>query len=95
MFEVSLFGVGTVLRLERDALSMVKRLSQATSQYGPPASRAVLGRMQLTLHATRRIPHGASRLVQAVYAIRRSPSRHCGDARVYDHTTPPLSLIHI
>ena len=65
MFEVSLFGVGTVLRLERDALSMVKRLSQATSQYGPPASRAVLGRMQLTLHATRGTPHGASRLVQA------------------------------
>ena len=26
--------------------------------------RAVLGRMQFTLHATRRTPHGASRLVQ-------------------------------
>ena len=30
--------------------------------------RAVLGRMQFTLHATRRAPHGASRLVQAMSA---------------------------
>ena len=30
------------------------------------ASRAVLSRMQLTLHATRWTPHGASRFVQAL-----------------------------
>ena len=30
--------------------------------------RAVLGRTQLALHATRRTPHGASRLVQALFA---------------------------
>ena len=32
------------------------------------ALQAVLSRMQLTLHATRRPPHGASHLVQALYA---------------------------
>ena len=35
MLEVSLLGVGTVLRLERDAWSMVKRLRQATNEYAP------------------------------------------------------------
>ena len=53
--------------------------------------RAVLGRMQFTLHATRRTPHGASRFVQAKSAwlvkTRRAPSRHSRDARVYGHTT--------
>ena len=48
-------------------------------------------RMQLTLHATRPTPHGASRLVQAmpVWSVktRRAPSRHGRDARVYGHTT--------
>ena len=52
--------------------------------------RAVLGRMQFTLHAARRIPHGASRLLQAMSAwlvkTRRAPSRHRRDARVYGHT---------
>ena len=47
--------------------------------------------MQLTLHATRPIPHDAWRLVQAmcVWSVkaRRAPSRHCRDARVYGHTT--------
>ena len=33
---VSLLGVGTVLRLESDAWSMVKRLRQAAHEYGPP-----------------------------------------------------------
>ena len=36
LLEVSLLGVGTVLRLERDAWSMVKRLRQATNEYAPP-----------------------------------------------------------
>ena len=50
------------------------------------------GRMQFTLHATRRTPHGASRLVQVMSASRlvktqRAPSRHSRDARVYGHKT--------
>ena len=53
--------------------------------------RAVLGRMQFTLHATRRTPYDASRLVQAISAslvkTRRAPSRHSRDATVYGHTT--------
>ena len=63
----------------------------------------VLGRMKFTLHATRRTPHGASRLVQAMPAwlvkTRRAPSRHSRDARVlwsygYGHaqTEYPLPL---
>ena len=61
------------------------------------ASQAVLSRMQLTLHATRLTPHGASRLVQAMSAwsvkTRHAPSRHCRDARVYDHTTTAMHEI--
>ena len=62
--------------------------------------------MQLTLHATRRTPHGASRLVLAMSAwsvkTRRAPSRHCRDASVYSLTftamhdneyTPALSSL--
>ena len=36
MLEVSLLGVGTVLRLERNAWSTVKRLRQAANDHGPP-----------------------------------------------------------
>ena len=36
LLEVSLLGVGTMLRLERDAWSIVKRLRQATHEYLPP-----------------------------------------------------------
>ena len=58
------------------------------------ASQAVLRRTQLTLHATRRTPHGDSRLVLAVSAwsvkTRHTPSRHCRDARVYDHMTTAM-----
>ena len=35
ILEVSLLGVGTVLRLERDAWSMVKWPRQATNEYAP------------------------------------------------------------
>ena len=35
LLEVSLLGVGTVLRLERNAWSMVKWLRQATNEYAP------------------------------------------------------------
>ena len=48
----------------------------------------------LTLHGTRRTPHGASRLVLAMSAwsvkTRRAPSRRCRDARVYGHTTTAM-----
>ena len=56
--------------------------------------RAVLGRTQFTRHATRRTPHGASRLVQAMSAwlvkTQRAPSRHRVDARVCGHTTTSM-----
>ena len=52
------------------------------------------GRMQVTVHATGRTPHGASRLVQAMSAwlvkTRRAPSRHNRDARAYGHTTTAM-----
>ena len=35
LLEVSLLGPGTVLRLERDAWSIVKRLRRATNEYAP------------------------------------------------------------
>ena len=56
--------------------------------------RAVLGRTQLNLHATRRTPHGASRLVQTMFAwllkTRRAPFRHSRDTRAYGHTTAAM-----
>ena len=59
--------------------------SHSTLSIRIPASQALLSRMRLTLHATRRTPHGASRLVLAMSSwsvkTRRAPSRHCSDAR--------------
>ena len=61
--------------------------------------------MQLALHATRQTPHGASRLVQAMFALsvksRGAPSQGCRDARVcghatmamHDMSTPPLGRV--
>ena len=62
-------------------------LQKSAQKVRKSASQAVLSRMKLTFHATRRTPtHGASRLVQAMPAwsvkTRRAPTRHCGDARV-------------
>ena len=58
------------------------------------ASRAVLSRMQFTLHATRPTPHGASRsvLTMSVWSMkaRRPTYRNCRHARVYGHTTPAV-----
>ena len=58
------------------------------------ASQAVLSRMQLTLHGTRRTYHGASPLVLAMFVwwvkTRRAPSRHCRNARVYGHATSAM-----
>ena len=72
-------------------------------QESPPHKRFFCVK-KVALHATRRTPHVASRLVQAVPAwsvkTQRAPSRHCRDARVYGHDYgharhEPLSLIHI
>ena len=58
------------------------------------AAQAVLIRMKVILHATRRTPHGASRLVLAMSArsvkTLRAPSQHCRDASVYGHTTTAM-----
>ena len=45
MLEVSLLGVGTVLRLERDAWSMVKWLRQATNEYPHHRKWGVISRI--------------------------------------------------
>ena len=42
MLEVSLFGVGTMLQLERDARPMVKRQRQATNRFAPLFPRGAL-----------------------------------------------------
>ena len=59
-----------------------------------PASQTVPSRMQLTLHATRRTSHGASRLLQAMSAwsvkTRGAPSRHLYTGRVHGHTTTAM-----
>ena len=59
-------------------------MQESITQEAPkPTSQAVLisSRMQLTLHATRRTPRGASRLVKAMspwsVIIRRALFRHC------------------
>ena len=50
--------------------------------------------MLLTLHATHRTPHGASRLTQEMspwsVKTRRAPYRHCGNARVYGFNTTAM-----
>ena len=72
-------------------------IHQQESRHKVPKSvlRAVLGRMQFTLHATPRRPHGASRLwckqISAwLVKTRRAPSRHSRDARVYGRTTTTM-----
>ena len=47
MLEVSPFGVKAVLRLERDAWSMIERLRQATNEYAAS--------LRLTVALTRRL----------------------------------------
>ncbi|CAM9917386.1 unnamed protein product, partial [Laminaria digitata] len=60
------------------------------------ASQSVLSvhSRMLTFHATRRTPHGASRLVLAMFArsvkTRRPPSQHCRDAMGDGHTTTAM-----
>ena len=68
-------------------------------QESPPASQAVLSRMLLTLHVSRRTPHGASRLVHAESAwsikTRHAPSRRRRDAMAYGHTTMSMHDIEM
>ena len=56
----------------------------------------VLSSMHFTLQATRRTPHGALCLVQAMSAwsvkTGHAPSRHCGE-RVYGHTTTAMHKV--
>ena len=81
--DVYLLGLRTVLRLKRDAWSLVKLVRQARTEYAPPpllsilsklssnckfASLSVNSKVQLTLHSTLPAPHGDSWLVQAVSA---------------------------
>ena len=79
--------------------SLVAVIHKQESRHNVPKSvlRAVLGRMQFTLHATRRTPHGASRLVQAMSAClvktRRAPSRRSRDARLFGHTTTTMHIL--
>ena len=60
------------------------------------ASQAVLSQMQLTLHATRRTPHGFPHLVQGVPAwswkTRRAPFRHYRDVRVCAYMTTAMPV---
>ena len=69
----------------------------------PKSPSLAASRTQHTLNATRRAPHGASRLRRAMSAwsvkTRRAPSRRCRDAMVssptatamHEISTPPLS----
>jgi len=57
-------------------------------------SKAVLSKVLLTLHATRRTPHGASPLVDAMIAwsvkTRPAPSLIRTEAGVYGHMTTSM-----
>ena len=74
-------------RKQSNALAAVIHKQESRHKVPKSAVRAVLGRMRFTLHATRRAPHGASSLVQAmsVWSVktRRARPRHSRDARVY------------
>ena len=104
--DYSFFLASTARKGCRFPADAVIHMQESTGTHKVPksASQAVLSRMQLTLHATRRTPHGASGLAQAMSAwsaeSRPAPSRRCRDARVYIHSTtamhdmstPPVSF---
>ena len=81
-------------RKQSNSLALSSMRKESRHKVPKSVSRAALRRMQFTLHATRRTPHGASRLVQALSAwlvkIRRAPSRHSRDARVYGNMTTAI-----
>ena len=99
----SVYGKASMRQLHRNPIAVsgsghtgkkINSFDAAIHMQESPPSQAVLRRMQLTLHATRRTTHGSSRLVLAMSAwsakIRRNPPRHCRDARVYGHTTTAM-----
>ena len=77
-------AISGVVTPEKKFNSLTLSSTSKESRHKVPKSvvQAVLGRMRFTLHATRRTPHGASRLVQAMHAwlvkTRRAPSRIVG-----------------
>ena len=84
--------LGVILQSSPSMLSSMSQ--QSTHKVLNSASQAAFTSTKLTLHETRRTPHGASPLTQAMSAwsvkTPRAPSRHCGDARIiplwsYDH----------
>ena len=83
MLEVSLLGVGTVLRLGRGAWSMVQWLRQATNEYAPP--HTIYVKLAVVLARLRRS------LVLSSAALhthrRRRPS--CSSNMLAPHPRPP------
>ena len=68
-------------------------------QETPPHKRFLVGWSSAFMHATRRTPHVASRLVLAMSAwsveTRRDPSQHCRDVRVHGRTTTVTSMASV
>ena len=66
-------------------------IQERTHNVSKSAPQTVLSGMQLTVHATRRTPHGSSGFVQVAIAWSvkslRAPPRNCRDARVYGANT--------
>ena len=87
-------AVSGMARSENKVTGAVIHKQESRHKVPKSVIRTVLGRMQFTLNATRRAPHGASRVVQAMSAwlmkTRRAPSRHSTDARVYGHRTTAM-----
>ena len=77
---------------------------ESTHKVPTSASQAVLSRIQVTLHATRRKPHGALRLVQAMSAWVVKPDVVCPGIvgmresvhttmAMHDNEYPPSTLL--
>ena len=75
-------------------LSSIRKKVRTTCRNPRHKGFSVISRTQVTLHATHRPPHGASRLEQAMSAwsveTRRALLRHCSRARAYDHATAAM-----
>ena len=59
---MSPLGVGTVLRLEKDAWSMVQRLRQATNEYAPPPPNHSIAVAEIVTLHRRFLPVGFNRV---------------------------------
>ena len=71
-------------------------MQQSTHEVPKSASQTVLSKVLITLHATRRTPHGDSRLLDATFAwsvkTRPAPSRIRRDASIYGHMTTGMHV---